>query len=229
MTATKTKPNSLAHFGSLLGDPVRASMLLHLSDGSSRPAGELAHLAGASPQSASAHLTQLLDSGLLAVEQQGRHRFFRLASGEAAEIIEQLSSWIDEPHRRTNVAPHLRKARLCYDHLAGELGVNIFESLSNKGLFAVQQGALELSDQGRSWCQHNDIDLGRSTGSRRPIVRLCLDWTERRHHVGGHFGAALTDWLMHKQFISRGERQRALIVTETGRIFLRDQFGIVAA
>lgn len=224
MSAALNKPTSLAHFGALLGDPVRSAILLHLSDGSRRPAGELAELAGASPQSASAHLAQLLDSGLLSVERIGRHRFFRIASGEAAEIIEQLGNWIDEPRRPAQALPHLRQARLCYDHLAGALGVQLFERMSAKGMFDVGLQAVQLSERGRTWCHDNGLVSEPPPNSRRPMLRLCLDWTERRHHIGGHFGAALADWMLQRQYVCHGSQKRLLVVTAEGQRFLRDGF-----
>src|SRR5262245_51537573 len=131
-------PVSLAELGAVIGDPGRASILLHLSRGRCRPAGELAHRAGASPQAASAHLAQLVNGGLLAVEQKGRHRFFRLASGDVAEMIESLTDWVRPiPVKRPRHDPSLSHARLCYDHLAGQLGVAVFDRMSERGLISL--------------------------------------------------------------------------------------------
>ncbi len=132
-----SKP-SLVEFGALIGDPVRAAMLLALGDGSRRPAGELSGMAGASPQAGSAHLARLVAGGLLAVEKQGRHRFFRIASGEVAEIIEGLANWTERPVRPIRHDPALCHARLCYDHLAGRLGVAVLEAMSARGLFRLR-------------------------------------------------------------------------------------------
>src|SRR5450755_949781 len=130
---SEAEPPSLATLGALIGDPVRAAILLELSDGSRRPASELAFLAGASPQAASAHLSRLVEGGLLQVENQGRHRFFSLPSGEVAEMIEGLANWADQRRRLRPHDPALCKARLCYDHLAGKLGVAIFDRMAAQG------------------------------------------------------------------------------------------------
>ena len=220
-------PASLAELGALIGDPVRASILLHLSDGSRRPAGELARLAGASPQAVSAHLARLVDGGLLAVEPQGRHRFFRIASGEAAEVIENLANWIDQPPRHIAHDPALRHARLCYDHLAGQLGVSLFEQMSRRGLFAVGADGPELSQDGLCWCRSKGLPYGSPARSRRPLLRLCLDWTERRHHLGGHLGARLTGTMFEAGLVVCGAKPRTVDVTARGARFLRDEFGLM--
>jgi DNA-binding transcriptional ArsR family regulator len=220
------KPSSLAELGSLIGDPVRASILLHLSDGSRRPASELASVAGASPQAASAHLAQLVDGGLLAVEKQGRHRFFKIASGETAEMIEGLANWLDQPRRQPHHEPSLCHARLCYDHLAGRLGVAIFDRMTERGLFAFGSEGASLSDAGLDWCRRNGLRSAVPPRSRRPLLRLCLDWTERRHHLGGHLGASIADMMLNAGFVTGGSHRRSLILTSKGANFLRGELGI---
>ena len=219
-------PVSLAELGSLIGDPVRAAILVHLSDGTCRPAGELARLAGASPQAASSHLARLVDGGLLVVEKQGRHRFFRLASGEVAETIETLSNWVRPAPDRPRHHPSLCHARLCYDHLAGQLGVAIFDRLSERHLLVFNPDGPGLSQSGLHWYeQHAQRPLQAPSG-RRPLVKLCLDWTERRYHLGGHLGASLAHVLMDRGYVVRGPRRRSVIVTAAGRRFFRDELTI---
>ncbi len=220
-----SKP-SLVEFGALIGDPVRAAMLLALGDGSRRPAGELSGMAGASPQAGSAHLARLVAGGLLAVEKQGRHRFFRIASGEVAEIIEGLANWTERPVRPIRHDPALCHARLCYDHLAGRLGVAVLEAMSARGLFAFGPDGAALSDAGVAWCRRLGLDPTPPSRSRRPLLRLCLDWTERRHHLGGHLGATMTSMLFASGYVVVGVRRRTLLVTTKGAAFLGDELAI---
>ncbi len=222
----EAEPPSLAALGALLGDPVRAAILLCLTDGSRRPAGELAFLAGASPQGASAHLAQLVDGGLLKVERQGRHRFFSIPSGEVAEMIEGLANWADRQPRRRRLDPALCQARLCYDHLAGRLGVALFDRMIAQGWLVFGADGPAFSPAGLEWRKRNDFDLPAPAGSRRPLLRLCLDWTERRHHLGGHFGAAFARALFDKNYLRRRPGERVVDVTPRGVAFLRRELAI---
>jgi DNA-binding transcriptional ArsR family regulator len=218
-------PSSLAEFGTMIGDPVRAAILLELSDGTTRPAGELATLAGASPQAASAHLAQLVAGGLLTVVKQGRHRFFCLASGEVAEIIENLSFWTIPPSRRPRHDPTLCRARLCYDHLAGRLGVTLLERLTERRLLELGPHGLGLSEAGREWLERLTESSFKPAGGR-PLVRLCLDWTERRNHLGGQLGAKLAGLMLERGYVARGAKHRSLLVTTAGARFLHGELGI---
>lgn len=222
-------PASLAHLGALIGDPVRASILLHLSDGSCRPAGELAALAGASQQAASAHLKRLIEGGLLRVAAQGRHRFYALASGEIAETIEALAAWLEGPRRTVAHDPRLRAARFCYDHLAGHLGVAIFDRMAVLGFFDVSSGGPVLNGTGEAWCRRTGIPLAAPEAGRRPMLRFCLDWTERRPHLGGRFGALLARRMLDADLLRRGAAPRTLLVTARGTAFLRAELGLVLA
>jgi DNA-binding transcriptional ArsR family regulator len=218
-------PSSLAEFGTMIGDPVRAAILLQLSDGTTRPAGELAALAGASPQAASTHLAQLVAGGLLTVVKQGRHRFFRIASGEVAEIIENLSYWTISPSRRPRHDPTLCQARLCYDHLAGRLGVTVLDRLTERKLLELGPHGLGLSEAGRKWLEHLTKSSFQPAG-RRPLVRLCLDWTERRNHLGGQLGAKLAGLMLEKGYVAPGAKHRSLLVTSAGARFFCGELGI---
>lgn len=220
-------PGSLAEMGALIGDPVRATILHHLGDGSRRPAGELAQLAGASPQAASAHLARLVGGGLLAVERQGRHRFYRIASGEAAETIEALSDWIGRTRRAAAHPSELRHARLCYDHLAGRVGVAVFDALVERGFLILSSGGPALSAAGRVWCAACGLDPVPRT--RRPAIRLCLDWTERRSHLGGGLGAELARAMFAAGYLTSGSRHRGLNVTAAGATFLRRELSVELA
>jgi DNA-binding transcriptional ArsR family regulator len=223
---SEPEPPSLAAAAALIGDPVRAAILLHLTDGSRRPASELAFLAGASPQAASAHLTRLVDGGLLTVENQGRHRFFSIASGEVAEMIEGLANWADRQPKRRRLDPALCRARLCYDHLAGQLGVAVFDRMAAQGWLIFGADGPGLSPAGLDWCRRNKLDPTVPKWSRRPLLRLCLDWTERRHHIGGHFGAAFAQTLFDAGYLRRRPSQRIVDVTRRGIAFLRSELAI---
>ena len=216
---------SLAALGALVGDPVRAAILVHLSDGSRRPASELAYLAGASPQAASAHLARLVEGGLLVSEKLGRHRFFRLPSGEIAEMLEGLANWTDPQPRRRRLDPALCRARLCYDHLAGRLGVGLFDRMAERGWLVLGAEGPGLSPAGLDWCRRSSLDLTPMT-SRRPLLRLCLDWTERRHHLGGRFGAAFASALFEGGYLRRRPGERIVDVTPRGDAFLRRELAI---
>lgn len=221
-------PLSLAAMGALIGDPVRASILLHLGDGSRRPAGELASLAGASPQAVSAHLARLLEGGLLVVEPQGRHRFYRIASGEVAEVIEGLANVLGQAPNHVRHPPALRRARLCYDHLAGRLGVSVFERLVGSGRLILGPDGPALSESGLAWCRHCGLDPAVPGSSRRVPFRLCLDWTERRHHLGGRFGAAFARMMVDRGYLTCGPPRRAVDLTAAGRAFLDRELALEA-
>lgn len=221
-------PVSLAELGALIGDPVRAAILMVLSDGTTRPAGELAFLAGASPQAASPHLAQLVDGGLLAVERQGRHRFYRLASGEIAEIIESLSNWASPPVHRVRHDAALCHARLCYDHLAGRLGVRLLDRLSERNLLVLKPDGLDFSEAGQAWFERHAQHPLPPPSKQRARVRLCLDWTERRNHLGGYLGAKLTEMMLDRGYLVPGSKRRTITVTSAGARFFCDELGIEA-
>ena len=215
-------PN-IARVGALVGNPVRAAMIGALMDGSERPASELARLAGASPQAASAHLAQLVDGGLLIVRARGRSRFYRLRDANVATAIETLSLTADAASQRPNrIDPKFRLARRCYDHVAGQLGVAICDSLVARGHIIAGQDGFSISSDGYHWLACHD--LARPPDLRRGVVRPCLDWTERRYHVAGWLGAAICERLEAHGGLRRGSHNRTLSVTPKGRGLLFDYF-----
>lgn len=217
-------PN-VAQVGALIGDPVRAAILGALMDGSERPAGELAALSGVSPQTASAHLARLLDGGLLAVNGRGRHRYYRLRDADVAHAIETLSVAADlAPRKHWHVDPALKRARRCYDHVAGELGVAICDALiADKRVVAGGDG-LMLSGKGREWL--GSLRLAPPADSKRPVVRPCLDWTERRPHLAGWLGAAICTTLEGEGALHRATDSRVLTVGPAARGLFRRHFGL---
>jgi DNA-binding transcriptional ArsR family regulator len=213
----------LSRIGALLADPGRAAMLWSLMDGSARPAGELTMIAGLSPSAASAHLARLTDGGLLALEVRGRHRYFRIASPDIAASIEALANvaQVSAPQRATprparTVPLDMRYARTCYDHMAGELSVQVFERLVERGLLTLQGTTLEATADGAARFAEWGIDLSAQKSRRRRFACTCPDWSERRPHLGGALGAALLDaWSAHR-WVERTERPRILRVTPAG-------------
>lgn len=216
----------------LIGDPTRASMLMALMDGRAQPASALAYAANVSAQSASNHLAKLTDGGLLAVETQGRHRYYRLAADEIATVLEALANLasrsrsLRQPLTRKGRA--LRFARSCYDHLAGQLGVAIAEALEARGLIAAAADpkVYDTTPAGRLWFARLGIDVDAIHHDRHPLGRRCLDWTERRHHLAGALGTALFTQMEALDWLSRDRSTRLVRVTELGAFKLRDVLGV---
>ncbi len=213
----------VAGFGDLVGDASRATMLLALMDGRARPATELARLAGIERQTASFHLGRLVAGGLLRVDRQGRHRTFRLAGEEVAEALEAVSL-LSAPARPLPATPArllLARGRLCYRHLAGHLGVACLAALEGAGFLGVRGGAFALTRPGIAWFESTGL-----SAARWPAGKPCLDWTERRNHLGGPLGALLAEHLFALDWIARRDDGRAVRVTETGQHELARQLGL---
>jgi DNA-binding transcriptional ArsR family regulator len=220
----------LAGLARLLADGTRASFCLALLDGRAWTAAELARHAGVAASTATGHLNLLVAGGLLVEEREGRHRYVRLADAGTAELIETLASAAPpraaqpgslsaDSHRRA-----LARARTCYDHLAGDLGVMITEAMTRRGLLDCEHG-LTLTSDGAGWVAALGITL--PTATRRPLARSCLDWTERRPHLAGAVGAALCSHAFGSRWITRIGTGRAVAVTETGREALHKHLGLV--
>ena len=181
---------------SLVGDPARANMLTALMTGRALTATELAHQAGITPQTASSHLSKLEAGGLVEPEKQGRHRYYRLTGEDIAgllEMLEGLAARVGHMRVRTGPKdPELRRARICYDHLAGDLGVQMLDSLKAQKLVRQKKQDIELTVEGARFLERNlQISTDMLTHPRRPVCKACLDWSERRHHLAGTLGAAL--------------------------------------
>jgi DNA-binding transcriptional ArsR family regulator len=207
-------------------------MLTVLLDGRPLAAGELARVAGVSAPTASAHLARLLDGGLVTVLKQGRHRYYRLRGAEVAQVVEALSR-ISPPVevrslRQSRDARRLHEARTCYDHLAGEAGVVLFAALVDGGLIEADgDEAFEVTAKGEEQLGALGLDVAALRRSRRRFAWRCLDWTERRPHLNGALGAALTARMIELGWFERGSTRRALLVTDAGRAGLADSFGCV--
>lgn len=224
------EPTSIARFAGLLADPSRMSMCLALIDGRAWTSGELARHAGISPSTASEHLTALVSAGVLAEQRQGRHRYLRLAGPEIGRLIEDLATLAGVPVtapqslRASRVAAELQFARTCYDHLAGSLGVQLLGSLVDRGYVATTTDTV-LTPAGEQWLTSFglDVDLRRP---KRPVVRTCLDWTERRPHLGGLAGSMIREHFLAQGWIIQRPRERAVRVTVDGEAALHTELGL---
>jgi DNA-binding transcriptional ArsR family regulator len=225
--------NALSEIAALMGDPARAAMLQLLMDGRAHTASELALTAGITAQTASGHLARLLEADLLAARAQGRNRFYRLASTEVAHAIESLMALAGtraEPASKSAAwrrDPDLRYCRTCYDHLAGQVGIAVTDSLTQHGHLEPRGPRdWKLTDTGELFCQRLGVDLAgaRKAGSRH-FARQCLDWSERRPHISGALGAAIADTFFKKGWAERLRRGRTVRLTESGRRALSRDFG----
>jgi len=222
---------SIADIAGLIADPSRAAMLVTLMDGRALTSSELALAAGVGLPTASAHLSRLGDAGLVSSERQGRHRYFRLAGPQVAEAIEALQSLSapagSSPVRTGPRDAALRQARVCYDHLAGVQGVALLEGLRRRR-FVEGDDELQPTDQGRAAFAALGIDIAALAKARRPLCRACLDWSERRAHLGGALGAAILGHMLEAGWASRDEG-RVLRITPMGAAALEERFGVAAA
>lgn len=220
---------SIAEIAALIGDPARANMLAALMSGRALTAGELAREAGVTAQTASGHLARLREAGLLIGEAQGRHRYFRLSGTDVAQVLEGLMGLAARTGRlRTRTGPRdpaLRLARVCYDHMAGEWAVRLFDAWRAAGRLAVEGDAVALTDRGRAAFAAEGIDVAALDASRRPPCRRCLDWSERRPHLGGALGRAVLDLAIVRGWVRRAAAGRALAVTPSGHQMFRAWIG----
>ena len=215
----------LAEVARLVSDPTRATMLWTLMGGETRPAGELAMLAGVSNQTASNHLAQLRAANLLTVQVRGRSHFYQLKGAPVAKALEALMH-VAHPERQqiggivSRIAPDLQLARTCYDHLAGRLAVGIVSSLTEQRWVLQKGDAFVVSQKGAEQLSSFGIALKVPGGSRRRYAYPCLDWSERVAHIGGHLGAAILTWLLAEKAVVRIKPTRAMRVTASGRLLL---------
>jgi DNA-binding transcriptional ArsR family regulator len=224
--------SSLAETAALLADPTRAAVCLALLDGRAWTAIEVARQVGVAPSTASEQLSRLVAGGFLAEERQGRHRYLRLAGPEVAALIEDLSAFTDDRPKPRGLRDSVRmsaeaRARTCYDHLAGHLGVAVSDALVARGLVADDDG-LAVTEAGKRWLAGAAlrIEIPERQRSGRPIVRGCLDWTERRVHLGGVLGAELCRTAVEQRWVERVSGGRALRVTTQGAEAFHTLFGI---
>jgi DNA-binding transcriptional ArsR family regulator len=241
----------LASVGALIGEPARARVLMALADGRELPASVLASEAAVAASTASAHLSRLIDGGLVTVDQRGRHRYYRLAGPEVGRAIEALAAIAPPAQVRSlkdgTRAQAVRAARTCYDHLAGKLGVGLMGALLRNGVLSGGDGRYDreradedrpsayghdvdyrLSDRGADLLVELGVDLEGVFRGRRPAIRYCVDWSEQDHHLSGALGAALAHRLRELDWIRPLPGSRAVQVTPAGRQGLTERFGLTA-
>jgi DNA-binding transcriptional ArsR family regulator len=218
--------NRMAAVAALLGDPARANILTALMDGRALTAKELAFVARVSPQTTSGHLAKLTEAAMLVVEKQGRHRYFRLASPLVGHMMEAVMAFAgpdERPRVKWRGGEALRTARSCYDHLAGRLAVAMADSLIDRGLLTLAPDGGEVTADGHAFLQ----SLGAEPGAgKRVFCRPCLDWSERRPHLAGRLGAALSQRCFELGWVKRLRDTRAVEITSVGRTGFEARFGI---
>jgi len=223
-------PN-LAASAALLGDRTRAAMISVLMDGRAHTATELAMAAGVAPSTASSHLGRLAAGGLVTIAREGRHRYYRLASREVADVVEGLTRLtpVRAARRPRTVASFepVRRARVCYDHLAGVIGVRFMDRLEDAGYVEEKDGEVAVTPAGERWFEKAaGVDLGALRARRRPLVRSCLDWSERRNHLAGALGAAILDRLFAIRAARRVAGSRAVLLSPRGERFVERLEGL---
>ena len=219
----------IAAVAALLGDPARANMLTALMAGRALTVSELAGTAGVSLPTASGHLAKLEAAGLLLAEKQGRHRYLRLSGPDVAEVLEGLMGLAERTGAvRVRTGPRdaaLREARVCYDHLAGERGVALLDGLVRRGWVDDDRDAPAVTAAGRASLDALGLDLAALERGRRPVCRHCLDWSERRGHLGGALGAAVLDLVVARRW-GRREEGRVVRFTAAGARDFGAAFGL---
>ncbi|HVK81745.1 MAG TPA: winged helix-turn-helix domain-containing protein [Verrucomicrobiae bacterium] len=224
----KDGPN-IAAIAAMVGDPARANMLTALLNGAALTATELALEANVTKQTASSHLGKLADAGLVDVEAQGRHRYYRLANADVAGLLETLMGVAARAKalraRPGPKEPALRHARICYDHLAGELGVALFDAfIKNKWMLPGPENTYTLTKLGRIKVQTFGVDIADIERGARPLCRACLDWSVRRHHIAGALGAAILDQIFYRDWAIQKRGSRVLEFTKVGEAGLKRVF-----
>ncbi|GHN02302.1 putative HTH-type transcriptional regulator YdfF [Cytophagales bacterium WSM2-2] len=210
----------MSQITSLIGDPVRTNILWLLIDGRAYTGNELALMTDTSPQNISMHVSKLLQADLLAVECQGRHKYYRLASAEVASAIEAIANLVPKVKVTQAVNAHdhgLKHCRTCYDHLAGEVGVQLAETMLAKKLIKKDPAGYQLTPAGRQFFEKLDIDVESLMKQRRPLLKPCLDWTERKHHVAGSLGAAWLSHMLKNDWLRKKKNSREVIVSAKGQ------------
>jgi len=231
----KDGPN-IVNIAALVGDQARAAMLTALMSGEALTATELASEASITKQTASSHLAKMKDAGLIAVASQGRHRYYRLAAPDVADLLENLMG-IAQRTGATRIRPgprdlELRKARICYDHLAGDMAVSVYDVFCERNFIRLDGGdnndnpLVQLTENGRRFCAEIGIDLAQLQKSRRPVCRSCLDWSVRRFHLAGVLGAGILNHCIRNKLAKRVEGTRVIRFSARNEQVFRQTFQI---
>jgi DNA-binding transcriptional ArsR family regulator len=222
----------IAEVAALVGDPARANILCALLGGRALTATELAFAAGVSPQTTSGHLGKLHAARLVVLMKQGRHRYYRLAGRHVGEMLESIMNVaLTGPPRfqpKSRLDEAMRHARTCYDHIAGVLGVGLADSMTGRDFVVLGDEGGEVTPAGMEFLRKLGVDLADARAKRRVFCRPCLDWTERRTHIGGAVGAALAKRCFELKWIERLRDGRALAITPAGRKGLLEYFDLRA-
>lgn len=218
----------IAGIAALIGDPARANMLVALMSGKALTATELAAEAGITAQTASSHLARLHEGGLLRARKQGRHKYFALASTEVADVLEALMGLAaNAGHLRRRPGPKdqaLRQARICYNHLAGDMGVQMFDSLVAQDFLHLGSGQLRLTESGRNFATSLGVNVEKLAAGRSELCRECLDWSERRSHLAGSLGRAMLARFVELDWAHLDKSTRIVTFTTTGLRHFRSMF-----
>lgn len=221
---------AIAPVASLLADPARVAILMALSDGRERSAGELALVAGVTASTASAHLSKLTESGFIGMRRQSRHRFYQLIRPELTGVMEALAvlapASTPRTHRQARIGRAVRAARTCYDHLAGRLGVRLTQTLIERAVLRPDGRQFRVTPTGETFLSGIGLDLAAARASRRAFAPACLDWSERVPHVAGALGAGLLSLLFEKRWLERMADSRAVQITAAGRRGFEQKFGM---
>lgn len=221
---------SIAPLGALIAAPARATILSALFDGRALTASELAYAARITPQTASTHLAKLVEANLLIVERHGRFKYYKIASSDVADALEPLTHI--SPHKpvpergKSKKVKQLRNARFCYDHLAGHLGVLVTDAMLDRSFLVAEGRDYELTEGGHSFCKALGIEPDKIRKQRRVFARQCLDWSERRPHLSGSLGAALSKAYVDHMWIIRAKEGRNVTVTDEGRSAFYQRLGV---
>jgi DNA-binding transcriptional ArsR family regulator len=218
-------PN-LANVAGMVSDPSRAAILTVLMDNRFHSASELAYMARIKPQTTSYHLAKLMEANLITVENQGRHRYFQIKNSEVAQIMETLLT-LSPPAQIRSLKQsaedkQIRRARTCYDHLAGYLGVEITESFLKKGFITNE---FVLTEKGEAFLASFGVNIIEVRKKRRSFSHKCLDWSERKHHLAGALGNVILELFLELNWVKRLPKTRALEITPIGKKALLDHFG----
>lgn len=214
----------------LIGEKSRAIMLWNLLDGRAYTATELAICADISKQACSNHLSKLVEGNLLTIESHGRHKYYRFANDRVAHAVENIAyllpdlCYFEQFNRKP--AEGIKKARTCYDHIAGSLGVKITTAMLKKEIITERDEKYIITTEGELWFESFGINLLELQKMKRRFAYPCLDWSERKHHIAGAVGAAIFNALLHKDWLRKKEHTRELLITPTGRMELSDKLNI---
>lgn len=223
-------PASVAAWAAALSAPTRATICLALLDGRAWTVGELARASEVARSTATEHVAALVEAGIVVTERAGRHVYVRLASREVAELLEDIAALTGSPRpvvsvRTAVLRDQLAYARTCYDHTAGAVGVALFDALVHDGILTIEHG-VAVTEIGAQLLRERLGPDALSARSRRPLVRSCVDWTERRHHLAGHLGNVLLTAFTEWEWLRPAPASRALLLTSAGRIGLQGEFHV---